>query len=676
MTALLPAILSIGAGRWLCQVFGAKAPARARWAAWFLIGAPVGSLLMFALCALKLAQPWILGGACLAVGLSSIRAKPAVEASSGKLSRVFYAALFLFGAFYLLCALAPETSPDGTAYHLGVLRNYLHEGGLVRVDTNFYWNLPQGAEMLYLPAYAWEPSNGAAVTHLLFLLALAILLAESVGLWPALAVLTAPVFAKVAPSAYVDVVLAAAVVVCVWLAMRDQWALAGLLAGFALSVKYSAFPAPLWLAGYAMFQRKWRGLAVAVACGVLAGAPWLVKNWLWLSNPLAPFANEFFPNPHFDAVTMGVYSELFRWRPSELGIPNALKQMIIGGPTLQGFFGPWWFGVLLAPLAWRNKSSRPWLTAALLCALPWFGNTGARFLMPAFALASAAIPPARSRYWLAALFAVACWPGVVPLWCYPAGWRQPETPPWRAALRMENETAYLRREVPGYRLAEMLNRVIPPGEAMFTWGAAPEGYLDRVMRIDYHSTHNRRLAEVLLTPTTPALAPASVECWALPREKRSILEWNATVTATTRVAEVWLTNGDGKVTPAEGTVSVNPWEARDFLDGSAVTAWTPRLNGTQQARFAVRSLTPVETDGVCIASRGLTAINLGRPLRRDVWRPEEDLRRSALEVLRRDGVHWLVLFDGQLRDQDFLRMADNGLLRLAGREGGARLYRF
>jgi hypothetical protein len=84
----------------------------------------------------------------------------------------------------------------------------------------------------------------------------------------------------------------------------------------------------------------------------------------------------------------------------------------------------------------------------------------------------------------------------------------------------------------------------------------------------------------------------------------------------------------------------------------------------------------VETDGVCIASRGVMAISLGTPPRRDVWQPEEDLRRSALEVLRRDGVHWLLLFDGQLRDEDFLRMADNGLLRLAGREGGARLYRF
>jgi hypothetical protein len=167
-----------------------------------------------------------------------------------------------------------------------------------------------------------------------------------------------------------------------------------------------------------------------------------------------------------------------------------------------------------------------------------------------------------------------------------------------------------------------------------------------------------------------------VECWALPREKRSILEWTAKVTAATRVSEIWLTNGDGKVTPAEGTVSVNPWEAGDFLDGSAVTAWSPRLHGTRQVRFAIRSSTPVETDGVCIASRDLTAINLRRPLRRDAWQPSEDMRRSALEVLRRDGVRWLLLFDGQMRDEDFLRMADNGLLRLAGREGGARLYRF
>lgn len=65
-----------------------------------------------------------------------------------------------------------------------------------------------------------------------------------------------------------------------------------------------------------------------------------MKNWLWLSNPLAPFANGIFPNPHFDAVTMGVYADLFRWKTSGLDIPNALKQMIIGGQTLQGFFGP------------------------------------------------------------------------------------------------------------------------------------------------------------------------------------------------------------------------------------------------------------------------------------------------------------------------------------------------
>jgi len=218
--------------------------------------------------------------------------------------------------------------------------------------------------------------------------------------------------------------------------------------------------------------------------------------------------------------------------------------------------------------------------------------------------------------------------------------------------------------------------LVPADETIFTWGAAPEGYLDRVLRIDYHSTHNQRLAEVLLTPTTPALAPVVVECWALPQEKRSSLEWTATVTAATRVSEVWLTNGNGKATPDEGTVSVNPWEAGDFLDGSAVTAWSPRLDGTRQVRFAIRSRTPVETDGLCIASRGLAATSLGRPLRRDVWQPGEDMRRSALEVLRRDGVRWLLLFDGQLRDEDFLRMADNGLLRLAGREGGARLYRF
>ena len=57
--------------------------------------------------------------------------------------------------------------------------------------------------------------------------------------------------------------------------------------------------------------------------------------------------------------------------------------------------------------------------AALLLALPWLTNTGARFLMPAVALAAIALGMVlpRPAAWAAiAIQAVLCWPHVLDTW--------------------------------------------------------------------------------------------------------------------------------------------------------------------------------------------------------------------------------------------------------------------
>src|SRR3712207_4131137 len=63
-----------------------------------------------------------------------------------------YPLLFAAGAapFFVLHglhALAPEASPDGTAYHLALVRTYLEQHGFGRITTNMYANLPLGLEM-------------------------------------------------------------------------------------------------------------------------------------------------------------------------------------------------------------------------------------------------------------------------------------------------------------------------------------------------------------------------------------------------------------------------------------------------------------------------------------------------------------------------------------------------
>lgn len=68
-------------------------------------------------------------------------------------------------AAYFTNAMTPERSPDGTAYHLGLVARYLREHGFRRITTNMYANLSQGVEMLYLFAFAFGRHSAAALVH-------------------------------------------------------------------------------------------------------------------------------------------------------------------------------------------------------------------------------------------------------------------------------------------------------------------------------------------------------------------------------------------------------------------------------------------------------------------------------------------------------------------------------
>ena len=74
---------------------------------------------------------------------------------------------------YLAFAMAPEASPDGAGYHLGLVQRYLHEHGFVAITDNFYAAMPGGVEMLFLFAFAFGRHSAAAMVHFTFLVALA-----------------------------------------------------------------------------------------------------------------------------------------------------------------------------------------------------------------------------------------------------------------------------------------------------------------------------------------------------------------------------------------------------------------------------------------------------------------------------------------------------------------------
>jgi hypothetical protein len=127
----------------------------------FVAGTPLLSMLVFAACALGLARKGLfiwLGVAILALAWRRGVYKP-LATSLPRLPRlwtgILVAVFAVFGTLYLVNAMAPEWSPDGASYHLGLVARYLREHRFTFVPTNMYANLSQGVEMLFLFAFAF-----------------------------------------------------------------------------------------------------------------------------------------------------------------------------------------------------------------------------------------------------------------------------------------------------------------------------------------------------------------------------------------------------------------------------------------------------------------------------------------------------------------------------------------
>ena len=148
--------------------------------------------------------------------------------------------------------------------------------------------------------------------------------------------------------------------------------------------------------GFVALKNRKAVLPVA-ACAALMMAPWLLKNWIYLQNPVAPFFNRQFPNPYVMAAFEDTYRRLLamyhlksRWE-----IP---MQVTVYG-SLSGLLGPVFLLSPLGLLALRRREGRQLLLAALVFGVNYFSNIAARFLIPplpfvalAMMLALSAVP--------------------------------------------------------------------------------------------------------------------------------------------------------------------------------------------------------------------------------------------------------------------------------------------
>ena len=332
----------------------------------FILGSGCFSLLIFALTAAHLAYESVFllaGGFIIAISFLSKSAQPrAVPLPDYPLlwKTVFLGAITVYGVYYFVHALAPETSPDGATYHLGIVGRYLRQHSFGWITTDMYANLSEAIEMLFLVAYSIGKHSSAALVEFTFLLALPFGMLSyarrisfpKAGVLGALIVYTSPVFGISGTIAYNDaggvaILFALFYLLQIWAETRQHRLipLIGLAAGACYAAKYTLFLA-LPFAGLFLLwklvrarERFIRPLLIYSAFALLLAAPWMAKNWITVRNPFSPFANRLFPNPYITIHFEEEYGDLMK---NYIGLKLWQRPFdhIVRGSKTSGLLGP------------------------------------------------------------------------------------------------------------------------------------------------------------------------------------------------------------------------------------------------------------------------------------------------------------------------------------------------
>ena len=647
------------------------------------VGAAVLSLAVFFLLVARIAGPPALGAVLLPglISLCWVRRPPFAEPAAESASRVSCwisgAVIGAYSVLYLIHALAPEVQPDAYTYHLGLVAEYLRLGAFPR-RVGFFEVMPQGLEMLFVPAFAIGKHSAAKLVHFAFLAAtvpLVVLIGRRLRLSDTAALVAAglyfcaPVAGVSGTAAYNDAALvfftlAVFFALLLWDSTgRDRYlAVAGVLAGFCYAVKLTGLLVIPLAMLFVLIRRRPRAAVMAAMCAFPFIAAWMIRSAAMSGNPLAPMFNRWFPNRHFHIYAEQALSHYWHTYGGFEWI-RAGWDLTVGG-RLQGVFGPAFLLLPLGLLAVKKRAGRLLLAAAVLLALPWLSNVGARFLLPSAALAAIALAmvlPRRTALACLLFQAVACLPWVMDRWEPRVIWRL-DGLPWRAALRLESDSEYLRRVLWDYRLAEMLERNTAPGDRILGLMATPTSYMNRPVVEYWQHALGQQLADtVKVAAFHDRVAFFDVRGdWPLKRLRALRFRLRESYPTEWCIHEVHLYAGEARVRPsAAWQVGANPnkWEAPLALDGNIATRWRTWENMRPGMLFEVHFEAPLELTGAVLLSHTpvtrvpIEFAGLGEdgawqiltPSAPAYGRTPEDLRPAAAAALRRNSIRFLLV---------------------------------
>jgi hypothetical protein len=623
-----------------------------------------------------------------------------------------------FGTFYFINALAPEISPDGTTYHLGLVARYFRQHGLGHITANMYASLSEGLEMLFLSAFSFgQHSSAALIEFACFLMIPLTMVAYSqrfgfpqVGVAAALMIFCSPVFSISGSSAYND---AATVLILfclfyslqIWDRTRQPGMLvvAGLLAGFSYGIKYSAFIATPYCIGYVawkLYRAKKpmvRPLLVVGGCALLLIAPWWIKNLATVGNPLAPFANKVFSNHYFTARFETEYIRGQRWDGST---SDRLIDATIRGGKGGGFLGPLFLLAPISLLAFRYQQGRRLLLCAGLFLMPALANGQTRFLMPSavFVALSLCLSVWKARGALIA-FAIAApvfaYPPVADVYCDSWAWRLHEFP-LADAFRSVDDQRSLEKRLGGYRTSELINRFVPDTGRVFAMAPPQEAYIRPEVLVSYQAAEGENLRDLLYVATRLDFQPSWILSFHFPtqplRSIRIIQTAARTDTDEWSIGEAKLYN-EGKELARDVrwrlSSNANPWDLDYAFDGNPVTRWGSRTAMFSDMQMQVGFGQPLTMDTVeldCSHDQWGIRLKLEGQAAGGNWkllaevpvaseRPvPENLRHPAMIEFKKHGITHLLFNKGDALLTDFQQHAEEWGVIPAGSAGDDWLY--
>jgi hypothetical protein len=321
---------------------------------------------------------------------------------------------WVLSLFYLALAfghgLVPETFYDSMVYHLATPSNWLLRHGITNDPANFFSNYPYGAELYFLNGFFAQGTETAKCLHVAAFLFCALLAGgwsrevagPSAGWLSAGMVLTLPLLVLNASTTQVEGVLALFTVLFLYALFKIfkeesdgiRWAwVCGLLAGTALSVKYTAavgLASGVLALGPAIFPKTRMKLWLFVAGGaLLLLGPWLVKNFCFTGDPFFPYAADWFNGRHLPGWG---YTRLLEEQRAFNGggfwawatLPWTL---VVSNPDSYNFAGPLALGILpfLFFKRLENPTLRFWAFASgIYFVAGLFITHILRFMVPAF----------------------------------------------------------------------------------------------------------------------------------------------------------------------------------------------------------------------------------------------------------------------------------------------------